>query len=91
MGKLFYKILDIFSSNFVRQLATSLGVGLAVGLPFYLFITNLVDEVAASFQSIEYIGLLAKFGIDDALGIIFTAVLTRVYWESMKPKWVARK
>lgn len=88
MGGLLYRVLDLFSNNFVRQFLTSLGVGIASGLPLYLLISTIVDDVAAHFGSSPYIGLLAVFGIDDALGIILTAILTRAYWQSMKPRWV---
>lgn len=91
MGRLLYKLLDVFSNNFVRQFLTSLGVGLATGVPLYLLISSIVDNVADHYGSSPYIGLLAVFGIDDALGILFTAILTRAYWQSMKPRWVTKQ
>jgi hypothetical protein len=90
MGALLYKILDLFANNFVRQMLTSFGVGLATGLPFYLFLSSQVDQAITQINSSPYLGLMAVFGIDTALSMVFTAILTRAYWESMKLRTVKR-
>lgn len=90
MGAFLYKILDLFANNFVRQMLTSFGVGLATGLPFYLFLSTQVDNAVAQINSSPYLGLMAVFGIDTALSMVFTAILTRAYWESMKLRSVKR-
>lgn len=90
MGALLYKILDLFSNNFVRQMLTSFGVGLATGIPFYFFLSTQIDNAVAKMGSSPYVGLMALFGVDTALSIIFSAILTRAYWESMKLRAVKR-
>lgn len=90
MGSFLYKILDLFANNFFRQFLTSLGIGLAVGVPFYLLLSTYLDRAITQFNASPYLGLLAVFGIDTALSIIFTAVLTRAYWESMRIRAVRR-
>ncbi|OBS04258.1 hypothetical protein BAX55_18670 [Acinetobacter baumannii] len=90
MSALFYKLLDVFANNFIRQFLTSMGIGLAVGLPFYLMLSTYVDRAVAQINSAPYLGLMAVFGIDKAMSIILTAILTRAYWESMKLRAVKR-
>lgn len=90
MGKFLYNILDLFSNNFVRKFLTSLGIGIATGLPFYLLISTYVNNAASYVQSAPYMGLMAVFGIPEAFGIIFTAIMTRAYWESMRIRMAKR-
>lgn len=90
MGKLLYTVLDLFANNFVRKLLTSLGIGLATGLPFYLLISTTIDNATDQISSVSYVGLLAVFGIDTALSILFGAVLTRAYYEAMQLKITRR-
>ena len=90
MSKLLYALLDLFSNNFVRKLLTSFGVGILTGLPFYLFLSTYVNNAASHIQSLPYIGLMAVLGIPEAIAIIFTAILTRAYWESMRIRLAKR-
>ncbi len=90
MGKLLYKIMDLFGNNFVRQLLTSLGVGIVTGAPVYLLLTTYVNNAASHVESLPYIGLMAVFGIPEAIGILFSAIMTRAYWESLRIKLAKR-
>ncbi|WP_367156952.1 DUF2523 family protein [Acinetobacter sp. FL] len=90
MGGLIYKVLDLFSNNFIRQILTSLGIGIVTGLPFYLMLSTYIYKAASHIESTPYIGLMAVFGIPEGFGIIFTAIMTRAYWESMRPRLAKR-
>lgn len=87
MGKLLYKILDLFSNNFVRKFLTSLGIGIVTGMPFYILLSSMIDRAASQIGASPYVGLLAVFGIDKALSILFGAVLTRAYYESLNVRF----
>lgn len=90
MGALLYKIFDLFANNFIRQILTSFGIGIVTGLPFYLFLSTYVQQAASHIESTPYIGLMAVFGIPEGFGIIFTAIMSRAYWEAMKPRFAKR-
>lgn len=90
MGKLLYGIFDLFANNFIRQILTSLGVGIVTGLPFYLFLSSYVTSAASHIESLPFIGLMAVFGIPEAIGIIFSAILTRAYWEAIRIRMAKR-
>jgi len=82
MFKLLYKLLDVFSNNTVRNLMSSLGIGIMSGAGIYILITQFINQAISQAYNLPFLGLLGLFGIDKALAIIFGAVLTRASMEA---------
>ena len=84
MIALFYKLLDVFANKFFNSILKAFGIGLVSGTAIYLIASQWIQYVVTSSDSMPYLGLLALFGIDKALSIILSAILSRAYFESQK-------
>lgn len=84
MIALFYKLLDVFSNNFFNKILKSFGVGVISGTAIYLIANKWIEYVVTRSSEMPYLGLLSLFGIDAALSIILSSILSRAFFESQK-------
>lgn len=84
MSALLYKILDIFSNKFFNSILKSFGIGVFAGTAIYLISSTWIEHVITKSSEMPYLGLLSLFGIDAALSIILSSILSRAFFESQK-------
>lgn len=79
MSDLLVSILTWFLSNFLARVLLGAGLVLVTSFTFDKYIHYFLNKAFAMIDNIPTSGLLGLAGIDDAISILISALLVRVY------------
>ncbi len=79
MGKFALLILAWFLENFIGRILLGAGLAIAGNFTFGKFIHYFIDKAINSINAIPMVGLLGVAGIDQALSIMITGVMIKLY------------
>lgn len=66
-------------SGFIARILVGAGFAVLGSMTFSVFVNYFIDKLLNQLSNIPFIGLLGLLGIDQAISIMITAVLIRVY------------
>lgn len=79
-----YNLLLLLSNNATYSILKSAGLGLVTYTLTTEFFEVLIQKTQSQMNHFEYVALLGLIGFDDAVGIIFGAILTRISLNASK-------
>ncbi len=83
-SSLLYKLFSVLAINTVRKFLTAFGIGVVSGSAMYMLLNTFIQTLVTKANDLPYLGVLSLFGIDAALSIILSAILTRSIYLSTK-------
>lgn len=79
-----YNLLLLLSNNATYAIFKAFGLGFATYYLSSQFLESMINRTQQHMNQFEYVQLLGLMGVDDAMSIIFGAVLTRLSLNASK-------